>query len=486
MTNNGAEKKKSTLRAVTAERLTEMLKDIDVSHGKTKDGAYSARARITALFDRNTFSEVGAYINRSRSSNPDEFSGVICGYGAIGGRLAFAFVQDRARMGGAFGRYSAKKIISLYEMAQKNGAPIIGIFDSDGVSVYEGVRALAGLGNTLGASSRAAGSIPRIALIPGVCGGNMAVLASGFDFVLSTAPGDKTGSEIFAISPFVNGVTVTADTGFTSIETKDEDELYDTARKLLSFLPSSGAEGPVIADGDLDAKPDITGLTGEALVSAIADKNNYIRLWSRYAPGLAAGFAVVGGVSCAYIANDRTHKGGAITPQACRVVARIEKFADRFGIPLISLVDCPGFDSGEKDDAEYISAAADLIDAMQNSTNAKISAVVGRAYGPGFVYMASKSCGGDIAFATPDSCISTLSPEASVALLWNDRIRAADLSASREMLEREWREQYASPNEAALCGEIDDIVSAKDMRARIVSALQMLIGKSTLKPQGKR
>lgn len=486
MTNNGAEKKKSTLRAVTAERLTEMLKDIDVSAGKVKDGAYSARARITALFDRGTFSEVGAYINRSRSSNPDEFSGVICGYGAIGGKLAFAFVQDRARMGGAFGRYSALKIISLYEMAQKNGAPIIGIFDSDGVSVYEGVRALAGLGNTLGASARAAGAIPRIALIPGVCGGNMAVLASGFDFVISTAPGDKTGSEIFAISPFVNGVTVTAETGFTSYEAKDEADLYVTARKLLEYLPSNNAEGAVVCDGDLSAKPDIEGLTGEALIAALADNKNYLRLWSRYAPGLAAGFAVVGGVSCAFIVNDRTYKNGALTPEACRVVARIERFADRFGIPLISLVDCPGFDTEEVNDAEYIYAAADLIDAMQNSTNAKISAVVGKAYGPGFVYMASKSCGGDIAFATPDSCISALSPEASVALLWNDRIRAADLSASREVLEREWRDQYASPNEAALCGEIDDIVPINEIRPRIASALQMLLGKSTLSQKAKK
>jgi propionyl-CoA carboxylase beta chain len=168
------------------------------------------------------------------------------------------------------------------------------------------------------------------------------------------------------------------------------------------------------------------------------------------------------------------------------VVAKIEKFADRFGIPLISLVDCPGFDNEETNDAEYIYSATELIDAMQNSTNAKISAVVGKAYGPGFIYMASKSCGGDIAFATPDSCISALSPEASVALLWNDRIRAADLSASREVLEREWREQYASPNDAALCGEIDDIVPASEMRARIASALQMLLGKNTLSPKAKK
>lgn len=486
MSNAGGEKKKSLLRALTAERLTEMLKEIDVSALKGRDGELSARARITMLFDHGSFSEIGTYVNRS--SDPDEAEGVICGYGAVDGRLVFAFAQDRNRMNGAFDECAAKKLDSLYAMAQKNGAPVVGIFDSDGVCVYEGVRALAGLGRTLNASNLAAGIIPRIAIVPGNCGGVMAVLASAFDFVLTVRREGEVGTELYATSPFVTGTTTDpAACGISAYEAEDETELFSVSRKLLSYIPSNNAEGTVINEekAELERSPDVAGLTGESLATVLGDGREQLRLWRKYAPELAAGFAFIGGISCAYIVGDKTCRDGALTPRSMKVAAKLQRFADAFGIPLVSLVDCPGFDESDDrcgDDVDYLAAAADLVSAMSGSGNARVSVVTGRAYGAGFIYLASKSMGTDIAYALPDACISALSPEASVALVWNDRIREADLSATREMLEREWREKLSSPNEAALCGEIDDIISSDAIRPRIVSALHMLLGKTRVQP----
>ncbi len=474
---------------MTAEKLTEMLREIDISAAVESDGVYSATARLTALFDHGTFSRIGAYINRT--SEPDEPAGVICGYGAVGGRLVYAFIQDRARMEGAFDSSCGKLICDLYAMAVRNGAPIVGIFDSDGACIYEGVRMLAALGKTMKANCSASGVIPRVALVPGVCGGSHAVLASSFDFLISVKPSEKSGSEIYAVSPFVNGKKCEpAAEGLSAYEAEDEADLYRFARNLISFIPSNNNEGTAVdrevTEYDLQRSPDLKGLCGEALIEEISDKKNYIRLFSEYAPEIAAGFASVGGVGCAYISSERAYKDAALTPAACRVITKIQSFADSFGIPLLAFVDCPGFDNSVTDNAFYLDAASAMTDAFCFSSNPKISVVIGRAYGPGFVYMASKSCGADVAFALTDACISALSPESSVALVWNDRVKEGDLTSSREMLEHEWREKLSSPNDAALCGEIDDIITPSELRPRVISALHMLLGKSRFEPARRK
>ena len=470
---------------MTAEKLTEMLREIDISAAVESNGEYTATARLTALFDHGTFSRVGAYT--TRSSDPDEPAGVICGYGAIGGRLVYAFAQDKNRMNGALDAASAKLICDLYSMALRNGAPIVGIFDSDGACIYEGAKMLASVGRTLTSNSSAVGIVPRIALVPGVCGGTHAVLASSFDFVISV----KDSSEIFAVSPFVNETrSAPAAEGISAYEAEDEAELYRFARSLIGFIPSNNNEGTAvdgeISDAELQRAPNLSSLCGEALVSEIADKKNYIRLFGSYAPEIAVGFASIGGIGCAYMVSERSHKDGALTPAACRAITKVQKFASAFGMPMVSFVDCPGFDNSVTENAFYLDAASAMCDAFAFSSNPKITSVIGRAYGAGFIYMASKSLGADICFALTDSIISALSPEASVAFLWNDRIREGDLTASREMLELDWREKYASPNDAALCGEIDDILTPSELRPRIVSALHMLLGKQQALPARRK
>ncbi len=485
MDNNSKEKNKSLRRAMTAEKLTEMLREIDVSAAVESNGEYTASARLTALFDHGTFSRIGAYMNRS--SDPDEPAGVICGYGAVGGRLVYAFAQDRARMNGAFDSTSGKLICDLYAMALRNGAPIVGIFDSDGAYIYEGAKMLSALGRTAAANSSAVGIVPRIALVPGVCGGTHAVLASSFDFLISV----KESTELYAVSPFVNGTkSFPAAEGIAAYEAEDESELYRYARNLIGFIPSNNTEGTAvdyeIPEFELQRAPDLRSLCGEALIAEIADKKNYIRLFAEYAPEIAVGFASVGGVGSAYMASDRAHKDGVLTPAACRAITKIQKFADSFGLPMISFVDCPGFDNSVTDQALYLDCAAAMCDAFAFSSNPRITTVIGRAYGAGFVCTASKSLGADIAFALTDACISALSPEASVAFVWNERIKQNDLTASREMLELEWREKLASPNDAALCGEIDDILTPSELRPRLIAALHMLLGKKNAPPVRKK
>ncbi len=475
----GGEKNKGLRKQLTSEKLTEMLKEIDISAVKESEGKYSARAGLTALFDHGTFSETGKYV--AGSSDPETAESVICGYGAVNGELVFAFAQDRSRQNGAFDEYSEKKIVALYDMALKNGAPIVGIFDSDGIAVYEGVRALASLGRTLSAACASGGVVPRIAIVPGVCGGTMGVWASTFDFVLTVDGDGEHKSELYAVSPFVSGgKNIRAESGASCLGCASADEAFAAARRLLSFLPSNRAEGTPVGEGDLDRAADIAGLTGEELVAQLADGNGkeFIRLWGEYAPEMVAGFARIGGVSCAVIANDSRVGEGALTVRACKAAAEIQSFAGRFGMPLISLADSSGLDRNEKDSAAYISAARDMVTSLVLYDNAKIGAVVGNAYGAGFMYMGSKALGADVAFALPDARIGALSPETSVAFLWNDRVREDDIFSTREMLEREWSEKILSPAEAAVAGEIDDIVSPAELRARIVSALYMLLGKS--------
>ncbi|MGM9641782.1 MAG: carboxyl transferase domain-containing protein [Eubacteriales bacterium] len=488
MENNSKEMNKSMRRAVTAEKLTEMLREIDISAAVDDSGAYSAVARLTALFDHGTFSRMGAYINRS--SYPDEPAGVICGYGAVGGRLVYAFAQDSSRMDGAFDAGMGKLICDLYDAALHNGAPVVGIFDSNGACIYEGARMLSALGRTFKANSAASGVVPRIAIVPGTCTGSHAVLASSFDFLISLS-GEKQKSEIYAVSPFLNGVQFDpASEGISCFAAADEAELYRYARKLISFIPSNCKEGtaidPEVSEYELSRSADLKGLCGEELIGEISDRKNYIRLFADYSPEIAAGFASVGGVACAFIASDRTHKDGALTPSACKVIARLQSFADSYAMPLLAFVDCPGLDDSVTDNAKYLDALASVADAFCFSTNPKISVVIGRAYGPGFVYMCSKSCGADISFALTDACISALSPESSVALVWNDRIKENDLVSSREMLELEWREKLSSPNDAALCGEIDDILTPSELRPRVVSALHMLLGKTSFEASRKK
>lgn len=485
-----SERKKSVLGAITASKLTEMLKNIDISSIKEANGGYNARARILALFDMGTFAETGAYIVRQDAGDDpsNAFEGVITGYGAIDGRLVYAFVQDSSRMKGAFDSVSAGKITSLINLAIRNGAPVVGIFDSCGASVYEGAKVLAAYGRIMKSIFSAKGIVPLVALIPGVCGGGMAAFASAFDFVLCV----RNQSEFYVAPQFISGETPADGSAIADIISDSEDELYIRTRELLALIPSNCNEGARLTDTPVLERmtpPELLlpdRYDAKKLAASLADEEIFLEIRSELAPELVAGLAFVGGVCCGIMANQPSVRSGMMTASACRKAERLVRFCDEFGLPLIALANCGGICSEESDSAEYASAIADLYSELTLSENAKISAVTGNAYGIGFTLMASKSVGGDVAFALVDSCISAMSPEASVAFVWNDRICSNEVTVTREQLEREWREKLASPNDAALCGQIDDIIEPSELRTRIVSAVRMLSFKSRGLPTPRR
>ena len=430
-----------------------------------------SKARIEQLFDTSTFVELGAYTKRS--GDDVEFEGVLCGYGAINGKLAFAFSQDSSRAKGAFSERHFKKIANLYSLAVKNGAPIIGIFDSAGAVVYDGAEALAAYGRFMKCVSDASGIVPQIAIIDGVCGGSSAIIASMFDMTLTV----KDASKLFVNSPFTVGDSDASAGGLSAYEAENEDDAFVFARKLVTLFPSNNADGAFCENGDDMNRAlsfDVNSYKTEELIKTIADNGDFTRLYASYVDNAIFGFASFGGVTALVVASN-TEKDGVIDIKTARTMAKMISFCDSFSIPVLTLVDSVGLDvSLEAEKASYASELARLAYAYTTSENAKVTVVIGKAYGAAFALLGSKAIGADISYALDSAAISVLSPEASVAFVWNDKVG----QQSREELEAEWKEKCASAAEACYKGEIDDVIASSELRARICAAFSMLASKA--------
>lgn len=481
---------KKDVRATTAEKLKGMLRDIDNASAAGAKNGFCARSRIETLFDEGTFVEMGAYVRRKQKE--DEFEGVICGYGAINSRLVFAFSQDSSRMKGAFDELHAKKIADVYSAAIKNGAPVVGIFDSCGAVVYDGVSALASYGLVMKCVSDASGIIPQIAVIPGVCAGSAATISAMFDAVIAV----KDQTSLYVNSPFLIGdKTGTADfaaeNGLAALVADDEASAYAKTRELLTLLPSNNAEGVVeiAMNDDLNRKVDIdsvvaaSGYDMKDVLNLIGDGCKFTELYCAYAPEMIVGLTSFGGIVTGVVANQPKENGGAVTPKAARKAAKFVSMCDSFGIPVVTLVDSEGLDiSASSEQAPYASELAKLAMAYTSSENAKITVVLGKAYGASYTLMGSKSIGADVALALESAAISVLPPESAVAFVWNDKVGGSDPKVAREELEAQWTEMCASPVDAAEKGEIDDIIEGSELRQRICAAVSMLAAKSEIYP----
>ena len=458
--------------------------------------ASSAKERIKSLFDEGTFVEIGTFAHSAAaelSGSEGELEGVICGYGAVDGRLVFAFAQDYSRMKGALGAMHAKKICSLYELATKNGAPVIGIFDSAGAFVLEGVEALAGYGKVMRRVADASGVIPQIALVAGPCGGAMAAVAEMFDIVLATK-----GASLYVNPPFIvnnldkSGKAGSPETasaaGLVSTVLDDDASALAYVRRLLSYIPQNSADGAVYASTNDEINrltPDVAAIIandGYAMtdvISAISDDAAFLELYNNYAPELVCGFVTLGGMVVGVVANQPSENGGKLTPAAADKAAKFVSFCDCFAVPLLTLVDTEGYEvSAEAEKADYSKALARLAAAYSSSDNAKVTVVLGRAYGAAYTLMGSKSIGADIALAADCAKISAMPTRSAVAFAWGDKV---DDNAKRSELEAEWDSVMASPLAAAKAGEIDDIISLDELRQRTAAAFEMLFAKNTLK-----
>ncbi len=442
----------------------------------------NTRADLGTLFDADTFVELGTFTKRKfceyQGLEHDEaLEGVVCGYGAVDGRLVYAFAQDAARMKGALDENHAKKICALYDMAMKNGAPVIGLFDCAGADIFEGAAALAAYGRIMKSVSAASGIIPQIAIVTGNCIGTFAAVAAMFDFVIKTA-----NANFYVTSPEFAG-TAASQAPIASLSAEDRKVAMLHVRNLIGYLPDKAGEGITI-EGTADGFDRMLGnrdFGGDAIaaIAAIADHGIYLETSGDYAPVLTTAFATVGGVKCGFVGTSYTVDEGRLTSAAARKAARFVEFCDAFSIPLITLVDSMGLAiSDENENAPFSADLAKLATAYAKSVNPKVTVILGHAIGASFALLGSKALGADVAYALDNAEIGALSTEASVAFAWNDLINP---DKTRDELNAEWRKSLASPVAAASLGEVDDIVSVSELRVCICSALQMLAGKAPVR-----
>ena len=439
-----------------------------------------SKARIESIFDIGTFVELGAYTKRQGSQ--EDLEGVVCGYGSVNGKLAFAFIQDSGRTKGAFSERHAKKITDMYALAVKNGAPVIGVFDSAGAVVYDGASALAAYGRVMKCVSDASGIIPQIAVVGGICGGSSAIVASMFDLVVTI----KDKSALYVNPPFIVGkdtgsAEYAAASGLSAYVAESEACAYAYARELVTVLPQNNADSCLMETADdlnRAVSVDAQGYKAEELVVTLADNGSFIRVYKDYAKNVLLGFATFGGVVSGVVVSD-PENGGVLDIKSARAASKLVSFCDSFGIPVVTLVDSCGLDvSCEAEENAYASELAKLAYAYTCADNAKVTVVVGKAYGASFTLLGSKAVGADLVYALPTAAISVLSPEASVAFVWNDKVG----DKTREELEAEWKEKCASAADAADRGEVDDIIDPAELRQRICAALMMLVAKADGKP----
>ncbi len=436
-----------------------------------------ARTQIAMLFDTDTFVEISAYTKRAYSDflateKTNELEGVICGYGAVDGKLVFAFVEDATRMGGAIDERHAKKITDLYKMALDNGAPVVGIFNSNGTDIFEGTAGLAAYGRIMSAITKASGVIPQIAYIAGNCIGTCAAIASMFDVVVK-----RDEASLYVNSPALTGENDAQD---AIVAYEDiEQQCMGYIISLISFLPSNssvGVQSSEIFTDNLNRKLGNLDFGGDALsiISIIADNSMFLELTHDYAPTVSTAFTTIGGVRCGVVATSYAQNEGRIDTAAARKISKFVTLCDSFSIPVVTIVDSLGLAINKKNEQVFAPELAKLAMAYAGSTCPKITVIHGHAIGAAFVLLGSKSLGADLVYATEESEIGALTAASGVAFAWDKYITE---ETTREELIAQWKTSVSSPANAAASGEIDDIISINEMRARICSALLMLSAK---------
>lgn len=475
-----------------------MLSDKSAAAELHKNGKQTAYELMNALFDDGTFSEFGAFVkayaNELGTSDPAQYEGVVCGYGAVDGRLVFAYAEDASRNGGTFSKAAAAKIMGLYDLALKNGAPVVSLLDSRGAVVTDGVDVLAGYGSVMKKSAGVKGKVPQIAVVLGTAVGASAVLASMADVtvvcdkasfsvtpanVLVAAGGDKkAGTAAFAYAE-----------GLVNDMASSAEEALASAKAVLSYLPSNKLDRNVYAGAEDDpnrATPEIASLTAKAdydvhaVLASIADGGVYKELTAGKAKALVTAFTFVNGLPCGVIANNPAVNAGKLTAGELRKAAHFAALCDSFGLPILNLVGTCGFDEDcEAHGGRVPELAAELALAYAKSTVPVITVHIGDAYGTAFTLMGSKALGADLVYALDSAKIGVLKPSSSVALLWSDKLSGSKTPLEkRKSLEEDWELYNTTPLLAAGVGQIDDILSAELLRAKIASALEMLSMKS--------
>jgi acetyl-CoA carboxylase carboxyltransferase component len=478
-------------------------------------GKMTARERIEALLDAETFVEIDAFVeHRCTDLGMDEVKapgeGVVTGYGTVNGRLVYVFAQDFTVIGGSLGEAHAKKICKAMDMAVKVGAPLIGINDSGGARIQEGVDALCGYGDIFYRNVSASGVIPQISVIMGPCAGGAVYSPALTDFVFMT---EKTAN-MFITGPQVikavtgedvtgedlGGATVHASTsGVAHFTYPDEASTIAGIKKLLSYLPQNNVEDPPIAaTKDAPTRRDETlkkvipegankPYDVREVISRIFDAGDFLEVQPLYAQNIVTCFARLGGRSVGVIANQPKTMAGVLDINASDKASRFIRFCDAFNIPLVTLVDTGGYLPGVgQEHGGVIRHGAKLLYAYSEATVPKMTVIMRKAYGGAYIAMCSRHLGADQVFAWPSAEIAVMGPDGAANIIFKKDIdESADPAATRKEKIAEYKENFANPYKAAVRGYVDDVIDPADTRQRLVGSLAMLLGKRASGPARK-
>jgi len=490
-------------------------KRIDAQH---KKGKLTARERIDLLLDDGSFEEFDMFITHRCTEfglEKEKYlsDGVVTGYGTIDGRLVYIFSQDFTVFGGSLSETFAGKICKVMEQAMKVGAPVIGINDSGGARIQEGVQSLAGYADIFQKNILASGVIPQISAIFGPCAGGAVYSPALTDFNIMT----KNTSYMFVTGPkvvkTVTGETVTQEelggasvhatkSGVAHFVAETEQEGIMLIRKLLSYLPQNNLEDPplVLCNDPIDRLEDTLNsiipdnpnkpYDVKDVIHAIVDEGEFLEVQPTYAPNIVVGYARFNGMSVGIVANQPNYLAGVLDINASRKAARFVRFCDAFNIPLITLVDVPGFLPGTAQEyGGIIIHGAKLIYAYGEATVPKITVVLRKAYGGAYCVMSSKHLRGDINYAWPTAEIAVMGPKGAIEILNSKEIAEFTDEHEKEkyisQAEDQYRKKFANPYKAAQYGYIDDVIEPRNTRFRIIRALQALATKKDTNPPKK-
>ena len=479
-------------------------------------GKLSARERIYLLFDKNTFEEIDAFVTPAASSTSfgkvteSYGDGVVVGYGKVSGRLVFCYAQDFTVMGGSLGVVHARKIVKIQEMALKMGAPIVGLIDSGGARIQEGIASLAGYASIFRSNINSSGVIPQISVIMGPAAGGAVYSPALTDFIFMT---NKT-SYMFVTGPSVVKEVLNEDvtddelggaevhckkSGVAHMMYEDEEHTLQGVRKLLTYIPSNNMENPpVILKPDQipdinekirDIVPDDPNKPYDVkeVINQIADSDTFYEISENYAQNIVIGFARLNGNTIGIVANQPKVLAGTIDINSSIKGARFIRFCDSFNIPLLTLEDVPGFLPGvDQEHMGIIRNGAKMLYAYAEATVPKITVILRKSYGGAYIVMNSKNLGGDFNFAWPTAEIAVMGPDGAVAILYRRELAASeDPDTLKKELVKKYRDEIANPYIADEKGYIDEVIDPAVTRKKLIIAFEALQNKHVSTPAKK-
>jgi propionyl-CoA carboxylase beta chain len=488
---------------------------IEKSEARRKKGVMTARDRLKELYQPGTFQEWGLHADHDchhfgmeEKSLPGD--GVVTGTGMVDGRAVAAFSQDFTTGGGALGRIQSEKICHLMDFALKTGCPIIGFNDSGGARIQEGVGSLAAYGQVFFRNVLVSGVIPQIAIIAGPCAGGAAYSPALMDFIIMV----KGSANMFICGPdviqAVTGQKCTMDeigspatnasvSGNVHFLAENDADAVRIARRILSYVPSNNVLDPphrLAANLDLTPDPVLDELVPEdarmpldiyAVIKRLADQDDFLEVMVEFAKNIVIGFARIQGIVVGVVANNSAVKAGTLDIDSSDKAARFIRFCNVFNIPLVTLVDIPGFMPGvQQERGGIIRHGAKMLFAYAAATVPKITVILRKAYGGAYLAMCSKDMGADYVYAWPTAEIAVMGAEGAVKILYRREIAAAKNPKAKEAeLAAEYRAKFCSPYEAARTAMITDVIAPSETRAAVSLALRSALGKRETRPPKK-